>query len=124
LLTQYSLFELSPSAKVVFGFKEDAVVKATGMQKMALLIHGRKLVQMIDGTLVLLGPDVEMMEDFLGDLGGRHKKLGVKPEHFDALGDSLRKVMKENLGKDWRDDVDAAWKDVFTDMAAEIKKSM
>jgi hypothetical protein len=45
---------------------------------MGLLIHGQRIVNMIEGTFVLLGPDIDLLDEYLSDLGRRHARYGAK----------------------------------------------
>jgi hemoglobin-like flavoprotein len=122
--TLLRLFELKPETKAIFGFPVKGKLKATGMQRMGLLIHGRRIVSMIQGTFGLLGPDVDLLEEFLFDLGRRHTSYGVKPEYFQYLGQAFQEVLKDILGDMWTDKIDRAWEAVFYEITAEITRSM
>jgi hypothetical protein len=122
--TLLRLFELEPETRAIFGFPVTGKLKVTGMQRMGLLIHGRRVVSMIHGTFGLLGPDVDLLEDFLFDLGHRHQSYGVKPEYFQYLGQAFQEVLKDILGDLWTDQIDVAWETVFHEITTEITKSI
>lgn len=122
---QFRLFEIEPEAKKIFGFGINDDIKATsGMGRMAVLIHGKRIVDMIDGVLGLLGPDVEMLESFFEDLARRHVSYGVKPQYFSALGKALRLTLEDLMGNSWESGVDQAWKEVLNEIISETSKSM
>jgi hemoglobin-like flavoprotein len=122
--TLLRLFELEPETKTIFGFPVKGKIKATGMQRIGLLIHGKRIVNMIEGTYALLGPDIDLLEEFLSDLGRRHVSYGVKPRYFQYLGQAFREVLKDILGDLWTDEIDRAWEAVFREITAEMTKSM
>lgn len=57
-------------------------------------------------------------------LGLRHKGYGVKPEHFDAVGQSLIATFREFLGASWTHEVEATWGDAYTTLATVMKAEM
>jgi hemoglobin-like flavoprotein len=89
---------------------------------MGVLVHGTRIVQMLDGALTLLGPDIELFEEILGQVGQRHEELGVKKEHYAMLGVAVREVISSIIGNKFTDEDDEAWKEVFSLMTAAILK--
>lgn len=94
------------------------------MLRMGVLIHGAHIVKMMDIVLSLLGPDVEMLEEILGQLGQRHQMRGVKKEYFPLLGDAIRETLSLMIGDKYTDEDDAAWKEVYDALSAEIVKAI
>lgn len=119
-----NLFRAAPGAKAVFGFKPNENIEDHPRRRIAMLVHGAQIVQMMDGVLMLLGPDVELLEKILGKLGRRHERHGVKKEYFPLLGDAIRETLASINGDNFTDEADAAWKEVFGELSAEIVKSM
>eukprot|EP00977_Amphora_coffeiformis_P003562 scaffold689_cov186-Amphora_coffeaeformis.AAC.12 len=64
--------ELQPRSKNFYGFKEDAAKGELMMAK-----HAEGIVHLFDSILQMLGPDVEFMEEILGQVGERHVKMGI-----------------------------------------------
>jgi len=119
------LFQLDPSTKTVFGFKEHQDVIGHPMLRMGVLVHSESIIKIIDGVLALLGPDIETLEILLSEQGARHVRMGVKPEHLPLLGDACREALSEIIPEDkWTPDVDASWKELFSELTAEMVKSM
>ncbi|MGH2510784.1 MAG: globin domain-containing protein, partial [Ktedonobacteraceae bacterium] len=54
-------------------------------------------------------------------LGLRHKDYRVKPEHFDAVGQSLIATFREFLGTSWTPDMEASWGEAYTTLATVMK---
>lgn len=54
-------------------------------------------------------------------LGERHKKYGVQPEHFDAVGQSLLATLQEFLGSEWTPALEASWSEAYTVLASLMK---
>ena len=120
----FIIFRVEPETKAVFGFRPTQDVENHPMLRMGVLVHGMSLVKMLDSVLALLGPDIEMLEEILGQLGQRHQKHGVKKEYFPLLGDAIRETLSSIIGDKFTDSDDAAWKEVFGELAAEIVNGM
>lgn len=118
------LFRAEPEAKEVFGFKLTQDIENHPMLRMGVLVHGAHVVKMLDGVLSLLGPDVEMLEEILSQLGRRHLMHGVKKEYFPLLGNAIREAISLIIGDNYTDEDDLAWKEVFNELSTEIVKAM
>eukprot|EP00475_Leptophrys_vorax_P046473 TRINITY_DN9995_c0_g1_i3.p1 TRINITY_DN9995_c0_g1~~TRINITY_DN9995_c0_g1_i3.p1 ORF type:complete len:104 (-),score=7.89 TRINITY_DN9995_c0_g1_i3:128-439(-) len=42
-------------------------------------------------------------------LGARHRRYGIKPEHFDVFRMAFLKTVARALGEGWTNEVEAAW---------------
>ena len=120
----FSLFRAAPEAKAVFGFQPSQDVENHPMLRMGVLVHGARIVTMLDVVLSLLGPDIESFEEVLAQVGQRHVRMGVKKEHFCLLGDSIREVIASIIGDEFTDEDDEAWKEVFVLVTGTILMSM
>lgn len=78
------------------------------MLRMCVLVHGARIVTMLDGVLSLLGPNVDMLEEILGQLGQRHMRFVVKNEYFPLLGDAVREALSSIIGDKFTYEDDAA----------------
>lgn len=66
----------------------------------------------------------ESLEDVLLEvkaLGERHKKYGVKDEHYEAVGEALLWTLKQGLGEYWSLELANAWKEFYETLAAKMK---
>lgn len=70
---------------------------------MRALVH---IVQMVDR------PDD--LAPFLRQLGRDHRKFGVAPRHYEAVGTALLASLKNHLGREWTPQVERAWAEAFT----------
>jgi hemoglobin-like flavoprotein len=52
-------------------------------------------------------PDTVAQE--ISQLAQRHEGYGVKPEHYEAVGEALMWTLEKGLGIDWNDQVKTAW---------------
>jgi hemoglobin-like flavoprotein len=120
------LFEISPETKVIFGFQQkQGNIEKHPMLRMGLMVHGLRIVQMIDEVLNWLGPDVDVLNEILSDLGNRHGRYGVKKEHFVHMGEAIRGALSNILDeKHYTKDVDMAWKEIFDTLSLVIVQSM
>ena len=84
--------------------------------------HSRYLIQMLDRSLSLLGPDVETLSTILHELGRKHVHYGVKEDFFPPMGTALIQVLKELLNIN--DEVEASWVEVYTALSGQMIKAM
>lgn len=117
------MIQLDPEIKAVFGLA-DSGLHSSGLHQMALLIHGKRIVEMVESTFTLLGPDTDLLQSFLEQLGQRHYQLGVKPRHFELVVEVLHDQLKEILGREWSSQCDEAWYAVLLTITDGIVKGM
>ena len=119
------LFAKCPPAKVLFGFPigMDPTSNALTTSK-RFLTHARYMIQMLDKALALLGPDSEALAEILAELGKKHVRLGVKEDFFPIMGVALISALKETLGADWNEDIQAAWGDVYERLSSSMIAAM
>jgi hemoglobin-like flavoprotein len=119
------LFEIEPEIKVIFGFKQHQNdIETNPMLRMGLMVHGLRIVNMIDHILNMLGPDSDVLNAILREQCERHKKFGVKKEHFAKIGPAIRGALSNILDKEfYTAEVDASWTEVFDVLTAAIIQS-
>ena len=86
--------------------------KATQMDEQA-----RKLF----ASLVLVVNNLtkpETLTPALQGLGTRHIQYGVLPEHYPMVGQTLLNAMAKTLEEQWTSDVEAAWTEAYSAIAA------
>ena len=118
------LFKMDPQVKPIYGFAVDKEVKAQGMQRMGILIHGVQIVKMLDGIFALMGPDEDILTEVLADIGEEHCQMGLSPDHFTLLCRALLEVMEKIMGAEWTADISTAWFQVIQVINVEIAKNM
>ena len=77
------------------------------------LAFAKKFVRMLDLAVHILGPDMEIAEEQMFELGASHAKYGVQPKHYDVMGDSLEYALQGLLGSDFKPSIKQAWRDTF-----------
>lgn len=77
----------------------------------------RKLVDMLN-SIVLHLDDMDSLADEIKAMAIRHAGYGVRPAHYKVVGDALLWTLKQGLGRDWNEDVEAAWKKCYSKLAA------
>jgi hemoglobin-like flavoprotein len=80
----------------------------------------RKLFVMIATAVQGLG-DLNKLVPQLKALGARHGGYGVKPSHYDIVGDALLWTLAKGLGDAFTPDVERAWTRVYGVMAATMQ---
>jgi hemoglobin-like flavoprotein len=121
------LFEIEPATKIVFGYQPNSRqdIKSHPVLRMGLMVHGQRIVQMIDQVLDVLGPDTDVLKEILADVGQRHQRKGVQKEHFVHMGSAIRGALSKILEpENYSAEVDMAWKDIFDKLSQTIVQSM
>ena len=119
------LFDVEPEIKVIFGFQPNQMnIAANPMSRMGLMVHGLRIVNMIDQILNLMGPDTDILNEILQEQARRHQKHGVKKEHFAHMGTAIRAALSKILDDDvFTTEVDNSWKEMFDILSATIVQS-
>jgi len=108
----------------VFGLDKGKASAIPQLEKMGQLIHAVRMLEMLDAAFTMLGPDTDTLEEVLRDLGGRHLRYGVRPQHFPYLGQALVHALRTAIPEQWNDSVEAAWMEVYEELSGEIMHSM
>ncbi|MGH8000951.1 MAG: globin family protein [Brasilonema sp.] len=77
--------------------------------------QNQKLIQ----TLVLViynSASLAYLSNILNDLGERHVRYAVIPEHYPIIGEVLLKTLGEYLGEDWTPEVKQVWADAYSEI--------
>jgi hemoglobin-like flavoprotein len=72
----------------------------------------KKLLDMLSLIVARLERLKEVTDD-IAALGQRHAGYGVKPEHYEMVGNALLWTLKQGLGSDWTPEVEEAWKSCY-----------
>lgn len=75
-----------------------------------------KLIQMLN-TIVAGLEDIEALGTAIGAMAERHTGYGVRPEHYDAVGEALLWTLEQGLRTDWNEAVKDAWLTCYTILA-------
>jgi NAD(P)H-flavin reductase/hemoglobin-like flavoprotein len=102
------LFTLAPATRDFFPIN----MQVQRGRLVRALVH---IVQMVDR------PDD--LVPFLRQLGRDHRKFGVVPRHYEAVGTALLASLKHHLGDHWTADVERAWAEAFTIVARVMQDS-
>jgi Hsp90 protein/Globin len=96
-----SIFQIAPGAYKLFPFGgkyeelDDAMFATPAFKR-----HAKNVVSMLDNAVQFLGPEVDVLEETLKELGARHVGYGVMPEHYPIVGQALLKTLATALGPD------------------------
>ena len=86
--------------------------------------HADGIVHLLDSILQMLGPDAEFIEEILGQVGGRHAKMGVPVSFFPFLGQSLVYALQQTIGAEMTDEHVEAWDEVYDAISGQIVKAI
>ncbi len=60
--------------------------------------------------------NLSYLKTILQDLGKRHVRYGIIPEHYPIVGVTLLKTFEDYLGTEWTPEVKQAWTDAYTEI--------
>ena len=76
-------------------------------------------MQMLDSAVDMLGPNLDMLTDILSELGQKHIKYGVKPEHFPAMGIALVEALRK-VDEEFSKDIEISWREVYSAISLDM----
>eukprot|EP00523_Entomoneis_sp_CCMP467_P021120 CAMPEP_0168852416 /NCGR_PEP_ID=MMETSP0727-20121128/12963_1 /TAXON_ID=265536 /ORGANISM="Amphiprora sp., Strain CCMP467" /LENGTH=185 /DNA_ID=CAMNT_0008906533 /DNA_START=52 /DNA_END=610 /DNA_ORIENTATION=+ len=121
----HRLFKNDPQCKVLFGFPLDIDTdSAELLQSKRFLMHAAYLVEMLDTSLGMLGPDDELLAEIMYDLGSKHTRYGVKADMFPQMGKALMVALEAILKHTLNDATRDAWKKTFAELSSEMIRGM
>jgi len=110
------------AAELFYGklFSLDESVKP--MFKGDMKEQGRKLMGILNTAVNAL----DKLDTIIGavqDMGRRHIDYGVKPEHYDTVGEALIWTLGKGLNDDFTQETKEAWIEVYTLVATTMKEA-
>ncbi|MEO6548010.1 MAG: globin family protein [Ferruginibacter sp.] len=100
------LFEIVPEVEPMFS-------------KTPLAGQSKKLLTMLSYVIAKLDKLEDIMDE-VTKLARRHATYGVKDEHYTAVGSALLWTLEQGLGKEWNDELELAWTEVYTVLASAM----
>lgn len=82
--------------------------------------QGRKLMAMIKAAVAGLD-DLDALIPVVQDLGVRHKKYKVNPEHYATVGQALLWTLEQGLAEGFTPQIKNAWSNVYALLADTMK---
>lgn len=108
------MFDLDPSIMSALGLLDAGDFVSF---RATLSVHGRRITKMLTAILGLLGPDTQVLEDFVDELAGRRGKVLVSPGSFDVLRRAVTLAMADILGNVWTDRARDAWDELLDEVS-------
>lgn len=96
------LFELDPSLRSMF--------------KADMTDQGKKLMQIL-GVAVSSLKNLEAIVPAVQDLGRRHVKYGVRPQHYNTVAEAILWMLAQTLGNAFTPEIKQSWTEVYTVLA-------
>ena len=84
------------------------------------LSHAAYMLEMIDTALGLLGPDIELLEEMLLELGVKHIRYGVNETMFPHMGVALVETLEKTLNDNFTSQMKEAWTDTYDALAGDM----
>lgn len=80
---------------------------------------------MMDAALSMLGPDMDLLHEIIGEIAGKHKRYGVTKAMFPILGEAFLVALEKHLGGSFFDKgMKCAWQETYSLLSDEMTKAM
>ena len=110
---------MDPRAQEVFSFGEAKLTDAF-FKSPRLVRHAKYFVEMIEKSIGLLGPDIELLTDVLLELGKKHVDFGVQASMYPPMGRALIETIEELLGDKFTRETKEAWLEIFQALSYDM----
>mmetsp|Transcript_5730 Transcript_5730/g.11149 ORF Transcript_5730/g.11149 Transcript_5730/m.11149 type:complete len:158 (+) Transcript_5730:56-529(+) len=117
------LFNLHPEVRALFGLSSLEINSDNLKTSKRFRTQAKYMIQMLDTSLNMLGPDIELLTEINHDLGKRHVRYGVKPEMYEFMGEALVYTLEKLLGDDFKPEVREAWNQIYIELSDDIKSA-
>jgi hemoglobin-like flavoprotein len=115
----HRMFEIAPDKWELFPWKREDFEN----KNEKFIVFTKKFVRMLDMAVHMLGPDMDIVEEQMYDLGSSHERYGVTPEHFDLMGQALIHTLKMVLGpRSFMDRTEQSWQEIYSFMTKTMIK--
>lgn len=78
-----------------------------------------KFVQMLNHIIIRVD-NLDSLNPELKTMGERHKSYGVQISDYEAVGKTLIWTLKQTLGSDWNEDLEASWSLLYALIAEKM----
>lgn len=114
------MIEIAPDAWSVFPWSKGIGRGVNLAENKRFVIFAKRFVSMLDMAIDMLGPDLEMVEGQLQQLGIRHISYGVMPKHYPLMGKALLNTLEHLLGDKFDDKRHDSWNAIYTFMSVTM----
>lgn len=76
-------------------------------------------------TISFLVSQLHRLDEFTHEvavMGQLHVQYGVKPAHYDAVGEALLWTLQTGLGRDWNENIALAWANLYSSIAQKMQE--
>ncbi|XP_061552120.1 neuroglobin isoform X2 [Phycodurus eques] len=115
------LFELDPALLSLFHYNTNCGNTQDCLSSPEFLEHVTKVMLVIDAAVSHLD-DLHSLEDFLLNLGRKHQAVGVNPQSFAVVGESLLYMLQCNLGQAYTAPMRQAWLNMYGIVVAAMSQ--
>lgn len=81
--------------------------------------QSKKLIRMLNVVITQLERLDDLKKD-ISNMGARHQFYGVKPSHYDLVGNALIWTLQNALGEQWNEGLCQAWVKCYTTLASAM----
>ena len=115
------MFEVAPDVWKSFPWGH-GVAKGEDMsiKNEQFVVFATRFVAMLDMAVDMLGPDLDMAEMQLQQLGVSHIDYGVMPKHYPLMGRALIDTLEAKLGDAFTIQHKDSWNTVYTFMSVSM----
>ena len=87
--------------------------------------HAVFMIEMLDRSLGLLGPDAELLAEIMVELGKKHVVMGITDaSYYTVMGESLFLALRELIGKGFTQEVEDSWTIVYGELSDAMTREL
>ncbi|CAH2328481.1 neuroglobin [Pelobates cultripes] len=118
----WRLFQLEPELVFLFHYNsaEFSDVQEC-LSSTEFMDHIRKVMTVIDAAVVNLD-SLSSLDEYLTNLGRKHRAVGVKLESFKTVGESLLFALESGLGDAFTPDARDAWSQLYSSVVRRMSR--
>jgi hemoglobin-like flavoprotein len=111
-----------PAGKALFGFTVDADPYSKELiTSKRFIMQASHFIQMLDASLGMLGPDIELLTEIMTELGDKHVRYGVTKEMYPIMGECIIATLESVLSKKvMTKQTKAAWQEIYREMTGDM----
>lgn len=112
-------FAMYPEAMSLYGVQGEG---GKWCKTKSFHLLSKDFVNMFDSVIDMLGPNADMLQEVLIDLGRTQNKRGVKLEHYPAMGIALIEALRQ-LDKKFTLETEMCWRQVYLGVSLDMSKA-
>ena len=109
-----ALFAAYPQTKRIFGFAPNQDVANNPLLRIGVLVHARRVIDLFNDLISMIGPDLEDLEGTLVELACVLAKSNIDPKNVKDASMTIKETLSGCFGNRWDQQYDEAWDELLS----------